>query len=142
MDYNQKYKTNKKYLKKNYKLSSKSKYHPESKTTSNKSHPEPKHHPESKPKHHPESKPKHHPESKPKHHPESKHHHKFKIQCECKQLFYAPLPNLPSKPQTQTQTLTPVEWFAPGSVQSYCSICSSVKPVYEFASNRYSCKKY
>ena len=134
MDYNQKYKTNKKYLKKNYKLSSKSKYHPESKTTSNKSHPEPKHHPESKPKHHPES--------KPKHHPESKHHHKFKIQCECKQLFYAPLPNLPSKPQTQTQTLTPVEWFAPGSVQSYCSICSSVKPVYEFASNRYSCKKY
>ena len=112
MDYHPKYKTNKKYFKKNSKSTSK--------TTSHKPHYKPKHHHESK--------------SKPK------HHHESKIQCECKQLFYAPLPNLSSKPPTQT--VTPGEWFAPGSVQSCCSICSSIKPVYETTSNGYCCKKY
>lgn len=67
-------------------------------------------------------------------HPHPKHH------CGCEQLFYAPLPNLPSRPLTQT--VTPGEWFAPGSVQSCCSICSSVKPTYATPCTGYCCKQY
>lgn len=67
-------------------------------------------------------------------HPHHKHH------CGCEQLFYAPLPNLPSRPPTQY--ITPGDWFAPGSVQSCCSICSSVKPVYASPCTGYCCKQY
>lgn len=63
-----------------------------------------------------------------------------KPHCGCEQLFYAPLPNLPSRPPTQT--VTPGEWFAPGSVQSCCSICSSVKPVYASPCTGYCCRQY
>lgn len=59
--------------------------------------------------------------------------------CKCEQLFYAPLPNLPTRPPTQT--VTPIEWFAPGSVQSCCSTCSSVKPVYSTPCDGYCCKQ-
>ena len=69
---------------------------------------------------------------KPKPHP--------KPQCGCEQLFYAPLPNLPIRPPTQF--ITPGEWFAPGSVQSCCSICSTVKPVYATPCTGYCCKQY
>ena len=61
-----------------------------------------------------------------------------KSYCDCTQLFYAPLPNLPSKPPTQT--IGRIEWFAPGSVQSCCSICSSVKPRYDIPCTGYCCK--
>lgn len=80
----------------------------------------------------------HKPEHKPDHKPDNKPHHKH--HCGCEQLFYAPLPNLPSRPLTQT--VTPGEWFAPGSVQSCCSICSSVKPVYASPCTGYCCRQY
>lgn len=71
-----------------------------------------------------------------------KSHHKKhqKKHCGCEQLFYAPLPNLAIRPPTQT--VTTGEWFAPGSVQSCCSICSSVKPVYATPCTGYCCKQY
>ena len=49
--------------------------------------------------------------------------------CGCEQKFYFPLPNLPSQPVGGLKVSSGV-WFAPGSVQSCCSICSTVKPVY------------
>ena len=63
-----------------------------------------------------------------------------KPQCGCEQLFYSPLPNLASRPLTHT--VTTGEWFAPGSVQSCCSICSSVKPVYATPCTGYCCRHY
>ncbi len=70
--------------------------------------------------------------------PQPKSYSKF--QCGCEQLFYSPLPNLPSRPPTQT--VTTGEWFAPGSVQSCCSICSSVKPIYATPCSGYCCRQY
>ena len=49
--------------------------------------------------------------------------------CNCEQKFYFPLPNIPSQP-VNGERVGVNAWFAPGSVQSCCSICSSVKPVY------------
>ena len=63
-----------------------------------------------------------------------------KPHCGCEQLLYSPLPNLPSRPPTQT--VTPGEWFSPGSVQSCCSICSSVKPVYASPCTGYCSRQY
>ena len=48
--------------------------------------------------------------------------------CDCELNYYFPLPNLPTQPLTER--VTPLSWFTPGSVQSCCSICSTVKPVY------------
>lgn len=81
-----------------------------------------------------------HHESHHKSHHNYHHNHHHKPHCCCEQLFYAPLPNLPSRPPTQT--VTPSEWFAPGSVQSCCSICSSVKPVYASPCTGYCCRQY
>ena len=61
---------------------------------------------------------------------ESKENNKHKkCGCECEQKFYFPLPNIPSQP-VGGERVKVDSWFAPGSVQSCCSICSSVKPVY------------
>lgn len=49
--------------------------------------------------------------------------------CECEQKFYFPLPNLSSQPVNGMRVGTDA-WFAPGSVQSCCAICSTVQPVY------------
>jgi len=49
--------------------------------------------------------------------------------CKCEQKFYFPLPNLQSQPVGGMRVGTEA-WFAPGSVQSCCSICSTVQPVY------------
>lgn len=49
--------------------------------------------------------------------------------CKCEQKFYFPLPNLPSQPVGGMKVGTDA-WFAPGSVQSCCAICSTVQPVY------------
>lgn len=49
--------------------------------------------------------------------------------CKCEQKFYFPLPNIPSQPVNGMRVGTN-DWFAPGSVQSCCSICSTVQPVY------------
>ena len=49
--------------------------------------------------------------------------------CKCEQKFYFPLPNIPSQPVDGTRVKVDA-WFAPGSVQACCSICSTVKPVY------------
>ena len=57
--------------------------------------------------------------------------------CGCEQTFYSPLPNLPVRPPTER--VTPLDWFAPGTVQACCSICSTVKPVY--ANNCGYCSK-
>ena len=75
---------------------------------------------------------------RPKPHPKPQLH--LQLQCGCEQLFYSPLPNLASRPLTQT--VTTGEWFAPGSVQSCCSICSSVKPVYASPCTGYCCRQY
>lgn len=57
--------------------------------------------------------------------------------CNCEQLFYSPLPNLNVRPPTeQVNTL---EWFAPGSVQVCCALCSTVKPVYPTPCRGYCC---
>lgn len=48
--------------------------------------------------------------------------------CKCEQLFYEPLPALPMRPLTQQPIL--LDWLTPGSVQTCCSICSTVKPNY------------
>lgn len=55
---------------------------------------------------------------------EHKHHHK----CNCEMKYYFPLPNIPS--QQSSEKVGVLNWLAPGSVQSCCSICSSVRPVY------------
>jgi hypothetical protein len=49
--------------------------------------------------------------------------------CECEQKYYFPLPSIPTQP-VGGERVGVGAWFAPGSVQSCCSICSSVKPVY------------
>lgn len=72
---------------------------------------------------------------------EKKHRHRPKPipkpQCGCEQLFYSPLPNLAVRPPTER--VAPVEWFAPGSVQVCCSLCSSVKPTYASPCTGYCC---
>jgi hypothetical protein len=55
----------------------------------------------------------------------------------CEQQYYAPLPNLAFKPSTEF--IRPIEWFAPGSVQTSCSICSTVKPIYIKPYTYYCC---
>lgn len=52
-----------------------------------------------------------------------------KCGCECEQKYYFPLPNIPSQPVSGMRVGVDA-WFAPGSVQSCCSICSTVNPVY------------
>lgn len=47
----------------------------------------------------------------------------------CEQKFYYPLPNLPTQP-VGGMKVKPDAWFAPGSVESCCAICSTVQPVY------------
>lgn len=51
-----------------------------------------------------------------------------KYLCNCEQLFYEPLPCLPIRPINET--VKPIDWFSPGTIQTCCSICSSVKPIY------------
>jgi len=58
-----------------------------------------------------------------------KEHKKCGCACKCEQKFYFPLPNLSSQP-VNGETLKPLAWFAPGSVESCCAICSTVQPVY------------
>ena len=48
--------------------------------------------------------------------------------CKCEMKYYFPLPTLPTQPVSER--LGPLSWLAPGSVQSCCSICSTVRPVY------------
>lgn len=57
------------------------------------------------------------------------HSHHKNCGCKCEPKFYFPLPNLPSQPVGGLKIGTDA-WFAPGSVQSCCSICSTVQPVY------------
>jgi hypothetical protein len=47
--------------------------------------------------------------------------------------YYFPLPNLPTRPVSER--LQPVDWLSPGSVESCCAICSSVKPQYAYGCN-------
>lgn len=47
----------------------------------------------------------------------------------CEQKYYLPLPATPSQPVNGMKIKTDA-WFAPGTVQSSCAICSTVKPVY------------
>ena len=49
--------------------------------------------------------------------------------CNCEPKFYYPLPNLATQPVGGLRVGTDA-WFAPGSVQACCSICSTVQPVY------------
>lgn len=49
--------------------------------------------------------------------------------CKCEQKYYFPLPSIPSQPVGGMKVGTDA-WFAPGSVQSCCAICSTVQPVY------------
>jgi hypothetical protein len=72
-------------------------------------------------------------------HEHTSHKHNTNCGC-CKQLFYAPLPNLPSQPLTER--VRPIEWFAPGNVQACCSICSTIKPVYSIPCNNYCCNNH
>lgn len=58
--------------------------------------------------------------------------------CKCEQKYYFPLPNIPSQPVGGMRVGTDA-WFAPGSVQSCCSICSTVQPVY---ANPYNSCRY
>lgn len=60
---------------------------------------------------------------------ENIHHKNCGCDCKCEQKFYFPLPNLPSQPVGGLKVSSDA-WFAPGSVQACCSICSTVKPVY------------
>jgi hypothetical protein len=48
--------------------------------------------------------------------------------CKCEMKYYFPLPTLPTQPVSER--VGPLNWLAPGSVQSCCSICSTVRPVY------------
>lgn len=57
--------------------------------------------------------------------------------CNCEQNLYFPLPALPSQPIKEK--LSVGAWFAPGTVESCCSICSTIKPVYL---NPYNVCKY
>ena len=72
---------------------------------------------------------KEHKEHKKEHKEHKKEHKKCGSVCECNPKFYFPLPNLPSQPVGGMKVGTDA-WFAPGSVQSCCAICSSVQPVY------------
>ena len=65
------------------------------------------------------------------HHKEHKEHKEYKEhnRCECEPKYYFPLPNIPSQPVGGSKVRVDA-WFAPGSVESCCSICSSVNPVY------------
>lgn len=54
--------------------------------------------------------------------------HHLHNNCNCKQLFYTPLPNLPYAPCSTTVKMD--DWFAPGTVQTCCSICPSINPIY------------
>lgn len=49
--------------------------------------------------------------------------------CKCEQKYYFPLPATPSQPVGGMSIKTDA-WFAPGSVQACCAICSTVQPVY------------
>jgi len=68
---------------------------------------------------------KEHKQSKKEH----KNHKHCGCDCGCEPKFYFPLPNLPTQPVGGLK-VEPGAWFAPGSVQACCSICSTVKPVY------------
>ena len=59
---------------------------------------------------------------------EKKNYKKLTNFCVCEQQFYTPLPNLATRPLTES--IRPIEWFAPGSVQTCCSICPTIKPIY------------
>lgn len=66
-----------------------------------------------------------------KHHNSHAHSHTHKYNdcgCSCEIKYYFPLPNLPTQPVSERVSTS--AWLAPGSVQSCCAICSSVKPVY------------
>jgi len=67
-----------------------------------------------------------------------------KPSCDCEQLFYAPLPNLPIRPPTER--ITPLEWFAPGTVKTCCSITSTIRPIYNnynnYNNNNYNNNNY
>jgi hypothetical protein len=60
---------------------------------------------------------------------QKEHSHYKNCGCNCETKFYFPLPNLPTQPVGGLR-VEPGAWFAPGSVQACCSICSTVKPVY------------
>lgn len=49
--------------------------------------------------------------------------------CKCEQKYYFPLPATPSQP-VGGMSIKTGDWFAPGSVQACCAICSTVQPVY------------
>jgi hypothetical protein len=85
---------------------------------------------EKKTKEHKKLKEHHKPKESKEHHKpkESKEHHKHN-RCECEPKYYFPLPNIPSQPVGGSKVRVDA-WFAPGSVESCCSICSSVNPVY------------
>ena len=75
----------------------------------------------------------------------SEHHHTHghNCACKCEQKYYFPLPATPSQPVGGMSIKTDA-WFAPGSVQACCSICSTVQPVYANPCNtcRYDKKTY
>jgi hypothetical protein len=58
-------------------------------------------------------------------------------ECKCELNYYFPLPILPTQPIGER--ISTSSWLAPGSVQSCCSICSTVKPVYN---NNYDTCRY
>jgi hypothetical protein len=64
-----------------------------------------------------------------KEHKQKKQQKSCGCESKCEQKFYFPLPNLPSQP-VGSSNVGPSAWLAPGSVQSCCSICSTIKPVY------------
>ena len=51
-----------------------------------------------------------------------------KCGCQCELNYYFPLPNLPTQPVSEKVGV--LNWFGNGSVQTCCSICSTVNPVY------------
>ena len=61
-----------------------------------------------------------------------------KDQCKIEQKIYLPLPNLPTQP-VGGERIGTINWFAPGSVQCCCSICSTVQPIYSNYCNN-TCK--
>jgi len=72
---------------------------------------------------------------------QKKHHKKQcerKSHCECEQNFYIPLPATDFR--TTPEQLTPINWLAPGLVQSCSYQCSSVKPVYAQPCTGYCCR--
>ena len=64
--------------------------------------------------------------------------YKNRNNCNCEINIYFPLPNLPSQPVGGSK-VSLGNWLAPGSVESCCSICSTVRPVYE---NNYDVCRY